>query len=210
MSIIDIVQWPDKGLTTPCRPLTDEEINSSFAQNLAEDLIDTCEAVGGLGLAANQIGTSVQMAVVNLDHLLVPQSPDDELPGYLTMINPIVTLAEGEQMLQEGCLSIPRESVLVKRPAMVSVEYTDLSGERHSIGGQGLMAVALLHEIDHLAGRTYVDSLPRFKRSIIRKRALRLKKKLRQAGFNRIPVMALPGEPNVENTSAVASEVEKP
>jgi peptide deformylase len=198
VSIVNIVQWPDKGLTTLCTKLTDEQISSDFARDLAEDLIDTCEAVGGLGLAANQIGVNVQMAVVNLDHLLTPQS-GDELPGYLIMINPVVVLAEGEQMLQEGCLSIPRESVVVKRPAMVSVEYTDLNGERHSIGGQGLMAVALLHEIDHINGRTYVDSLPRFKRSIIRKRALRLKKKLRQAGFNRIPVMALPGEPNVES-----------
>jgi len=198
VSIVNIVQWPDEGLSTPTIPLTDEEINSEFAQNLAEDLIDTCEAVGGLGLAANQIGVNVQMAVVNLDHLLAPDGPDAELPGYLTMINPVVTLAEGEQMLQEGCLSIPRETVLVKRPAMVSVEYTDLNGERHTIGGQGLMAVALLHEIDHINGRTYVDSLPRFKRSIIRKRALRLKKKLRRAGFNRIPVMALPGEPNTD------------
>ncbi len=199
MSIVNIVQWPDKGLTTLCTKLTDEQISSGFARDLAEDLIDTCEAVGGLGLAANQIGVNVQMAVVNLDHLLAPQSADDELPGYLTMINPVVTLAEGEQMLQEGCLSIPRESVLVKRPAMVSVEYTDLNGEVHTIGGQGLMAVALLHEIDHINGRTYVDSLPRFKRSIIRKRALRLKKKLKRAGFDRIPVMALPGEPNTDS-----------
>jgi peptide deformylase len=199
VSIRNIVQWPNRILTTPAKLVPAEDVESERIAKLAQDLIDTCTAVEGLGLAAPQIGVGEHVAVLNLDHLIEPISEEDELPGYLVMINPHVVLAEGDQRLMEGCLSVPGEQAWVQRPAVVTVEYTDLQGESFTISGQRLMAVALQHEVDHLNGIVYTSYLPQFKRSILRRRQVRLRKKFRKAGFTGIPVPgASIGEGDVE------------
>jgi len=189
MAIRNIVQWPSKGLQAPSTHVGDGKDEVELTA-LVEDLIDTCKAVGGLGLAAPQIGVPLRVCVLNMDHFVTPADQVDEveMPGYETLINPRIIESEGEQRLVEGCLSVPREQSRVTRAAFVTVEYAGLDGETHSIAGQSLLAVALQHELDHLEGTVYVDHLPRFKRTIVRNKMVKLRKRLRKAGFDNLPV----------------------
>lgn len=125
------------------------EVIDDKIKTLVEDMIDTMYDADGVGLAAPQIGILKRIAVVDVY---------DET-GVKILINPEVIATEGEQCELEGCLSVPGKSGLVKRPTKTTVRAMDLSGKTFEITGEGLLAVALCHEIDHLDGILYTDKI---------------------------------------------------
>lgn len=123
-----------------------DEVTSKI-DNLIGDMIDTMYEADGIGLAAVQVGILKRIIVIDLY--------DDE--GVKVIINPEIIDEKGEQMEVEGCLSVPEKSGMVRRPMWVKVEGLDRKGEKIVIEGEGLMARALCHEIDHLNGVLFTD-----------------------------------------------------
>ena len=132
-----------------------EEVDDGVKE-LIQDLLDTAYADNGLGLAANQIGVTRQVAVVVYG---------DEPPLFL--INPTVVEREGRSRDEEGCLSIPDIYASVERPARVVVETTTLDGTRERVEAEEIKARAILHEIDHLNGVLFIDHLSPLKRRML-------------------------------------------
>ncbi|MEA2162912.1 MAG: peptide deformylase [Thermoanaerobaculia bacterium] len=166
MPVLPIVKYGDPVLREPTRPVT--EIDEPL-QKLIENMVATMYAAPGVGLAANQVGISKRLAVIDLSV--------GKKPGELhILINPELVETEGENTEEEGCLSIPDFTELVTRPERVKVRYTDRNGEQRTIEGQGFMARALCHEIGHLNGGLYIDHLRGFKKDRILKKIQKLAK----------------------------------
>ncbi len=135
-------------------------------QALIRDLVETCHAAPGLGLAAPQIGVNLRVAVVDLSIGADPSA-------VVVLVNPEVLLTEGEIRTEEGCLSIPGLSEPLVRPARAVVEASDASGGRRRIEGEALFARALLHESDHLDSKLFVDRLRGLKGELVRRKISR-------------------------------------
>jgi peptide deformylase len=144
------------------------EIDHSL-QKLIDDMIDTMYAAPGVGLAANQVGVANRLMVIDLS---VGKRPGD----CHVFINPEIVEAEGEITEEEGCLSIPDFVEIVTRPERVKLRYLDRNGETREMWGDGLMARAMCHEIDHLNGTLFVDHLRGFKKDRILKKIAKLAK----------------------------------
>jgi len=141
------------------RDLTPQEILSPEISALIEDMVDTMHHEEGIGIAAPQIGESVQLAIVEIESDS-ERYPDSEPVELIVFANPRITvLDETEQGYWEGCLSVPNLRGLVLRPRMVRVDYIDLNGEPAAIIGEGFLATVFQHELDHLAGVLYVDRI---------------------------------------------------
>ncbi|HEX3070930.1 MAG TPA: peptide deformylase [Thermoanaerobaculia bacterium] len=166
MPVLPIVKYGDPVLRQPTAPVIaiDEPL-----QKLIDDMVATMYAAPGVGLAANQVGISKRLAVIDLS---VGKKPG----GLHIFINPEKVEVEGAVTEEEGCLSIPDFVESVTRPERVKVRYTDRNGEQREISGEGLMARALCHEIDHLNGNLYIDHLRGFKKERILKKVAKLAK----------------------------------
>jgi len=121
----------------------------------------------GVGLAANQIGLPIRVAVINVD----PEARADE---QIILINPSIINSEGEQEAEEGCLSIPGISAPRKRAEKITVETSDLDGETYTFEAEGLLAVACQHEIDHLNGKFFVDEISPMNKILIQNKLKRM------------------------------------
>ena len=161
MAILDILKFPDPRLRNKAKPVTvvDEKINK-----LADDMLETMYEAPGIGLAATQVGSRHALSVVDIS-----ESKDQPL----VFINPEVLETRGEEEMEEGCLSVPGFYEKVKRAEKVRVKALDLQGETFEMELDGLLAVCVQHEIDHLDGRLFVDYLSRLKRERIRKKLLK-------------------------------------
>ena len=132
------------------------------AENLSgllDDMVKTCHAAPGIGLAAPQIGVNKRIAIVDLS---VGADPD----ALLVLVNPVVVEEAGEQKEEEGCLSVPDICEKVIRPARVRVRAADAAGTVREIEATGLLARALSHETDHLDGRLFLHRLRGLKRDL--------------------------------------------
>jgi peptide deformylase len=161
----EILIWPDPILKQKAKPVAkvDDKVRA-----LVKDMFETMYAADGVGLAAPQVG--ILQRVIVLD-----TSPRQEDSKPLAMINPEIIGMEGETTYTEGCLSIPGEAEDVDRAAKVTVKYLDVDGQEQTLECDGLLAIAVQHETDHLNGIVYVDHVSTLKREIIRKRMKRLK-----------------------------------
>jgi peptide deformylase len=161
----DILIWPDPILKKKASPVArvDEPIRA-----LVKDLFETMYAADGVGLAAPQIGVLKRVIVLDTR----PRQPESQ---PLAMINPEIVAMEGETTYNEGCLSIPGEAEDVDRAAVVTVRYLDVDGNEQTLVADGLLAIAVQHETDHLEGTVFVDRISALKRDLIRKRMKRLK-----------------------------------
>jgi peptide deformylase len=161
----EIVIWPDPVLKKPSTPvaLVDDEV-----RQLIDDLAETMYAADGVGLAAPQVGISMRVVVIDT-------SPRQEGQKLLHLVNPEIVKTEGETVFSEGCLSVPGEAEEVERAAKVWVRAIGRDGEPFEVEGEGLLAIALQHEIDHLDGTLFVDHLSSLKRELIRRRMRKLK-----------------------------------
>jgi peptide deformylase len=133
------------------------EFGSRKLTRLVADMVATMRAEGGIGIAAPQVGESLQVAVIEIE----PGSTRyrDAVPVARTVVvNPKITVLDRrKQAFWEGCLSIPNLRALVERPRKIRVDYLDLAGERRSIEAQGFLATVFQHELDHLAGVLFLD-----------------------------------------------------
>jgi peptide deformylase len=161
----EIVIWPDPVLKKASAPVprVDEEI-----RQLLDDMAETMYAADGVGLAAPQVGVSKRVVVIDT-------SPRQEGQKLLHLVNPEILKTEGETVFTEGCLSVPGEAEEVERAAKVWVRANGRDGRIFEVEAEGLLAIALQHEIDHLDGTLFVDHLSSLKRELIRKRMKKLK-----------------------------------
>lgn len=169
MAVVPIRKYGDEVLRRPTAPVEtfDDEL-----QSLIDDMVQTMYAAPGVGLAANQIGVSRRLAVIDLS---VGKRPNE----LHVLVNPQIVERIGEQNEEEGCLSVPDFTETVIRPARVTIRFLDRNGVPREMSGEGLMARAMCHEIDHLDGKVYVDHLRGFKRD----RIVRKIQKLAKAGM---------------------------
>jgi peptide deformylase len=169
LAVLPIVKYGDEVLRTPTEPVG--AIDDSV-QKLIDDMIDTMYAAPGVGLAANQVGVSRRLMVIDL-------SVGKRAGELHVCINPEIVEVEGELNEEEGCLSIPDFTEVVTRPQRALLRYLDRNGVEREMRGEGLMARAMCHEVDHLNGRLYVDHLRGFKKD----RILRKIQKLARSGM---------------------------
>ncbi len=165
MAIREILHYPDERLRTRAAPV--ERVDDGI-RTLAADMLETMYAAPGIGLAATQIDVHLRVIVIDV-------SEDRSAP--LVLINPEIVRAEGRQVQDEGCLSVPGIYEPVERAARITVRTLDLEGKPREIEAEGLLAVCIQHEMDHLEGKLFVDYLSQLKRQRIRKK-LRKQQKL--------------------------------
>ena len=168
MAILDILIWPDPRLSKVAAKV--EAFDEELAQ-FADDLLETMYEADGVGLAATQVGVDKRIVVVDI-YGAETDRPSGEEP--MIIVNPEFLEKEGELTWEEGCLSVPGEVGNVTRAARVKMRYFDLQGGEHMIEAEGLKAVALQHECDHLDGKVFVEYLSRMKRTVIKRKMLKL------------------------------------
>jgi peptide deformylase len=160
MSLLTILKFPDPVLRQKAEKIS---IFDDSLQNLATNMLETMYDAPGVGLAAPQIGKSIQLIVVNA-------SQDEDGQDSMIMINPEITSKEGQQVDEEGCLSVLDLTASVKRSQKVTVCYQDISGEKQELTVDDRFAVVLQHEIDHLNGILFIDHLSTLKRTLYKKK----------------------------------------
>jgi peptide deformylase len=166
LAVLPIRKYGDDVLRLPAKPVT--EIDAPL-QKLIDDMIDTMYAAPGVGLAANQVGVSKRLMLIDLS---VGRRPGE----CHVFINPEIVDQTGEITEEEGCLSIPDFVEIVTRAERVKLRYLDRNGVEREMWGEGLMARAMCHEIDHLNGTLFVDHLRGFKKERILKKITKLAK----------------------------------
>lgn len=168
----EILIWPHPVLKQKAQPVAQVD---DAVRTLVQDMFETMYSADGVGLAAPQVGVLQRIIVLDTR----PRQPESEL---LVMINPELLSLEGSTRYTEGCLSIPGESEDVERAAVVTVRYLDVEGREHTRVCEGLLAIAVQHETDHLNGVVYVDHVSSLKRELIRKRMKKLKDSRKSQG----------------------------
>jgi len=163
MALRQIRTYPDPVLREKTARI--ERIDSSL-DRLIKDMVETMHAAPGVGLAANQVGVSLQLAVIDLS----TREDEGQRHPLLVIINPEILAMEGSVTEEEGCLSIPDYSEKVKRAARIKVRALDRTGKQFELETEGLLAKALQHEIDHLNGLLFVDKLSPLKKNLFRRR----------------------------------------
>lgn len=149
MAIRNIVKVGDDILKKKCR--TVEKIDDRII-TLLDDMAETLENAGGVGLAAPQVGVLRRVVIIDVG---------DE-NGLIELINPEITASSGEQTDAEGCLSYPGQFGIVTRPNVVTVRAMDRNGKVREITGEGLLARAICHECDHLDGKMFMEYVTRW------------------------------------------------
>ncbi len=168
MPILPIVIFPDPRLRRKCAPVN--EVNASI-RKLAADMVETMYDAPGIGLAAPQVGKVIRMFVMDTTEA------EDDPPSSEVLINPeIVSMAEEKDVREEGCLSLPGHFGDVTRPVTVQVKYTGLDEREHLRTFDGVQAVCVQHELDHLNGKLFIDHLSLVKRTMISKKMRKQKK----------------------------------
>lgn len=166
MAQLNILHYPDPRLRKHAQPV---ETVDDQVRNLVSDMLETMYAAPGIGLAATQVNVQKRIVVMDV-------SEDKNQP--MIFINPTLLEREGESEMDEGCLSVPGFYETVHRAAQVRVSALDQNGEPFELEANGLLAVCIQHEIDHLDGKLFVDYLSALKRDRIRKK---LEKQAREA-----------------------------
>ncbi|HET8563216.1 MAG TPA: peptide deformylase [Candidatus Binatia bacterium] len=160
MPVLEILKYPDRKLNAVSPPV--KNITGETFQ-LVHDLLDTMYAAPGIGLAAPQVGIHQRIVVLDLDY-------ENPQKNVYKLINPVITRSEGEIIWEEGCLSVVDFTAEVRRAAQVEVVALDENQKEVKIEAEGLLAVALQHEIDHLDGRLFIDRISRLKRDLYTRR----------------------------------------
>jgi peptide deformylase len=165
MAILKILRYPDERLHTIAKPVA--AVDARLRQ-LVDDMAETMYAAPGVGLAASQVDVHEQLIVIDVSETR------DQL---LVLINPVITHAEGHARREEGCLSVPDIFDVVERAEKISVEALNRDGKKFSLDAEGLLAVCIQHEMDHLKGKVFVEYLSRLKQTRI---VAKLKKRERE------------------------------
>lgn len=165
MALLPILTHPNERLHIVAKPVA--EVDDRI-RTLVADMAETMYAAKGIGLAATQVDVHERVVVIDLS---------EEHNQLLTLINPTITKKDGETTFEEGCLSVPGIYDTVSRAETVTVEYLDTDGKPQSLDADGLLAICIQHELDHLAGKLFVEYLSPLKQSRIKSK---LKKRQRE------------------------------
>ena len=167
MAVLEIVKYPHPVLKKKCEPVgeIDEEV-----RKLIDDMRETMYGASGVGLAACQVGVSRKVIVLDV-------SPLDPQHTFLALINPEIISEDGEVDHEEGCLSVPDYLEKIKRKEKVCVRGLSPEGMEVEINGDGIFAIALQHEIDHINGILILDRVSQLKREIYRNKLKKEKRK---------------------------------
>jgi peptide deformylase len=166
MAKLDILTFPDSRLRRKAEPV--ETVDDSIRE-LVDDMLETMYAAPGIGLAAIQVNVAKRVVVIDTS---------DDKTQPLCLINPEILSAQGREQMDEGCLSVPGFFETVTRAETVRVRALDRNGEPFELDADGLLAVCIQHEIDHLDGKLFVDHISMLKRQRIRRK---LEKEARQS-----------------------------
>jgi peptide deformylase len=164
--IYPIVKYGQQVLETPAARVV--EFDGSLTK-LAADMFETMYAANGVGLAAPQIGISLKLCVIDVSCGKDPEA-------RLALANPEILATEGEQIEEEGCLSLPDFRAKTPRPLRATVRAQDLRGTEITVSGEGLLARALCHEAEHLRGKLFISHLSRLKRDSIKRQIRKMAK----------------------------------
>ncbi len=167
MAVLEILKYPHPVLKRRCEPV--EKLDDGI-KALIEDMRETMYRANGIGLAACQVGISSQVIVLDV-------SPIDPDHGFFALINPEIVSEEGDIDYEEGCLSVPDLTEKIKRKEKVSVKGVSPDGNQVEVIGEGILSIALQHEIDHLHGTLIVDRISRLKRDIYRNKVRKERQK---------------------------------
>lgn len=161
MAILEILVYPDERLRTVAKPV--KTVDDSV-RTLVKNMVETMYDANGIGLAATQVNVHEQVIVMDLS---------EERDSPLVIINPKIVEQDGEQIYDEGCLSVPEYYAPVKRAESIRITALDEQGEIFELAADGLLAVCIQHEMDHLAGKVFVDYLSRLKQDRVRKKMVK-------------------------------------
>ena len=161
MAILKILKYPDPRLRTVAENVI---LFDKSLKNLSKDMLETMYAENGIGLAATQVDIHTRLIVMDIS---------DDRNEPMIFVNPVVTVLDNKSLAscEEGCLSIPGANVEVSRPDKIKLNWLDLSGKDHESFPEGLLAVCIQHEIDHLQGKLLVDYLSPLKRARLKDKA---------------------------------------
>ncbi len=167
MALLEIVHFPAPVLRKKTRLVTDFDAK---LKSLISDMAETMYEAPGVGLAANQIGLSLRLAVIDVDW-----KEEEGQKNLRVFINPTLIEKSDPISFEEGCLSLPGLTAQTQRFNKVTVQYQDLKGTKKTLQAEGLLAVALQHETDHLDGKLYIDRLSSLKKEFLVKKFKRIK-----------------------------------
>ncbi len=181
MAKLKIYTYPDLVLGQKALPIA--RVDKSYFK-MADDMLETMYAAPGIGLAANQVGILQRILLLDTDYDY--EELEDELKAPVDaeifgtsvvrnknpriIINPRIILQEGKTSIEEGCLSFPEFTVEVPRSEKIKIEYQDIDGLMKTLSADGLLAIAIQHEIDHLDGRVFIDRLSPLKKEMAQKK----------------------------------------
>ncbi len=164
--IYPIVKYGQAVLETPAEPVVAFD---GALEKLVSDMFETMYAARGVGLAAPQIGIPKRICVIDT-------SSGEDPKARLVLVNPVIVAAEGKQVNEEGCLSLPDFRADTPRPARATVRAQDVQGREFTLTGEGLLARALCHETDHLNGILFIQHLSMLKRDSIKRKVRKMAK----------------------------------
>ena len=167
MALLPILEFPDPRLRTKAVPVEAANVTTAEFQRLLDDMFETMYDAPGIGLAASQVDVHQRFMVIDVS---------EEKNQPQVFINPEIADKAGEQVYQEGCLSVPGIFADVTRANEITVRYLDRQGQAQELQADGLLAVCIQHEMDHLDGKLFVDYLSPLKREMVRKKLAKQRK----------------------------------
>lgn len=178
MAKLKIYTFPDGVLAQKAKPI--QRVEKTYFK-LADDMLETMYEAPGIGLAANQVGVLDRILVIDTEYELDEDAENDaagsEVVGGVIrnkkpriIINPEIIHKEGKILFPEGCLSVPEYSAEVQRSEKIKLQYQDIDGLTKTLDADGLLAVCIQHEMDHLDGKLFIDRLSPLKKEMVKKR----------------------------------------
>ncbi len=167
MAQLPILEFPDPRLRTRAVAVDPAQVADPAFQQLIDDMFETMYEAPGIGLAASQVDVHQRFMVIDV-------TEDQSRP--LVFVNPRITARQGEQVYQEGCLSVPGIYADVTRSDVITVQALDRNAQPFTLEVDGVLAVCIQHEMDHLEGKLFVDYLSPLKREMVRKKLVKQRK----------------------------------
>ncbi|MEJ1097655.1 MULTISPECIES: peptide deformylase [unclassified Pseudoxanthomonas] len=167
MALLPILEFPDPRLRTKAVPVEAARVTEPEFQRLLDDMFETMYDAPGIGLAASQVDVHQRFMVIDVS---------EERNEPRVFINPEIVQKAGEQIYQEGCLSVPGIFADVSRANEITVRFIGRDGQASELSTDGLLAVCIQHEMDHLDGKLFVDYLSPLKREMVRKKLAKQRK----------------------------------
>ncbi len=164
MTILNILKYPDQRLYKVAREV---KVVNNEIKTLISDMAETMYEAPGIGLAATQVDFHQRIIIIDIS---------EDKNNLLVMINPILLESKGEEINQEGCLSVPEVFEKVKRADWIKISAIDINGKKIELEADGLLAVCIQHEMDHLEGKVFVDYLSNLKKNRIKKKLIKMDK----------------------------------